>query len=915
MKKQIKNRVFAMLLAVMFVLTSAFTMPSVEVFAKDTTTVVTASKNKVSLNYSTLTIKKGKSATLKARTSSSLKKKGLVWTSSNKKVATVDSKGKIKAIKNGKTNITVKVKGTKIKAVCKVIVGTPVTKVKANKTKATIYVGDKYTIKTAVSSKKASNKKLSYTSSNKKVAFVNSKGVVTAKKAGKAKITIKSTDGSNKKAVVTITVKTASISLNEASAVVALNTTHQLVATVSPNGVLNKKVTWASDNTAVATVDANGLVTGVGIGTATITAKNASGKTATCTVSVEAIATDPNALYAYLANPAITTITYASQNVEAFEIPAGDYTTKNLIINAPNATIANRANFQSVTINAIAQNTYQEYGVNTVNYNAPTGHVVVGDTGVATINLATTSASVIIENNGTVSALNVTTQVNLNITGINDVPVHIAAEAANTSITTSTTLEIVASATWTMAVLPGGEGTSASVDNENCTPTVYGLGVISVYVASLNDVVNITAVMTDDLGINQTATVNGKVTKYYLEDSSYDYSNATGANVYLIGYNAGNSGIDYNNCSTFINGVAATTVGENGKYSFSNVRYGNYWLVVQLDGYRPSVQSIEINSSTGNSGTFSNDNIDLISNELAAASNAAEIKGKVKDGSTGSAVPAGITVKLRSGSNNITGTVLKTATIGADGYYTFTDVPAGVYTVEAVDLRTGLDANAVTYNQAYKSIVVASGYISTTSSSYGFTTNRHYVNSTISGTGQVQFTLEWDNEESGADKDLDSHLFGPKATGEANPFHVYFGKKKYTVDNVVFADLDVDDVTYEGPEHTTIYNQTAGQYRFYVHTYTSRYDDSSSVRLANSNAQVTVSIGNSVQTYYCPMGSGTVWYVGYYDSTTRTFHPVNQMGTGLMNHGDNFSQIVTGTAISPDVVQRDIQEILASEEK
>ena len=917
MKKQIKNRVFAMLLAVMFVLTSAFTMPSVEVFAKDTTTVVTASKNKVSLNYSTLTIKKGKSATLKARTSSSLKKKGLVWTSSNKKVATVDSKGKIKAIKNGKTNITVKVKGTKIKAVCKVIVGTPVTKVKANKTKATIYVGDKYTIKTTVSSKKASNKKLSYRSSNKKVAAVNSKGVVTAKKAGKAKITIKSTDGSNKKAVVTITVKTASISLNETSAVVGLNMTHQLVATVSPKGVLNKKVTWSSDNTAVATVDANGLVTGVGIGQATITAKNASGKTATCTVSVEAIATDPNALYAYLANPAITTITYASQNVEAFEIPAGDYTTKNLIIDAPNATITNRANFQSVTINAIAQNTYQEYGVNTVNYNAPTGHVVVGDTGVATINLATTSASVIIENNGTVSALNVTTQVNLNITGINDVPVHIAAEAANTNITTSTTLEIVASATWTMAVLPGGEGTSASVDNENCTPTVYGLGVISVYVASLNDIVNITAVMTDNLGINQTVTVNGKVTKYYLEDGSYEYSNAAGANVYLIGYNAGNSGIDYNNCSTFINGVAATTVGENGSYSFSNVRYGNYWLVVQLDGYRPSVQSIEINSSTGNSGTFSNDNIDLISNELAAAPNATEIKGKVKDGSRSNnePVPAGITVKLRSGSNNVTGTVLKTATVDASGYYTFTDVPAGVYTVEAVDLRTGLDANAVTYNQAFKSIVVASGYIPTTSASYNFVMSRHYVNSIISGTGQVQFTLEWGNEESRADRDLDSHLFGPKATGEADPFHVYFGKKKYTVDNDVFADLDVDDVTYEGPEHTTIYNQTAGQYRFYVHTYTSRYDDSSSVRLANSSAKVTVSIGNSVQTYYCPLGSGTVWYVGYYDSTTRTFHPVNQMGTGLMNYGDNFSQIVTGTAISPDVVQRDIQEILASEEK
>lgn len=931
MNSKIKNRVLSVVLSLMFVLTSAITMPSMNVNAASvdkTATVTATKKSAVTLNHSTLTIKKGKSVKLKATKAKSVKKKQLVWTSSNKKIATVDKNGKVTAKKNGKTNITVTVKGTKIKAVCKVTVGNPVTKIKAKKTKATIYVSDKYTIKTTVGPKNASNKKLSYTSSNKKVAGVNSKGVVTAKKAGKAKITIKATDGSGKKAVVTITVKKTGVALSQTSATVSYGRTYQLTATVSPEAAKNKKVTWASDNAAVATVDANGLVSGVGIGTATISAKDCSGNVATCVVTVDAIATDTALLYAYMADPAVTNITYASDAVEAFEIPAGDYTTKTLTINAPNATITNRANFQNVIINAIAQNTYNEYGTNNVYYNASTGHIVVGDTGVATINLATASASVNIENQGNIAAVNVTAQVNLVFSGINNaIPVHIAATAANTAITTSATLEIVSSVTWSMAVLPGGEHTSATVDNASCMPTIYGLGVISVLVVDINDVVNVNAIMSDNLGITNTATVSSKVTKHYVdEDGDYAHPAAEGASVYLIGYNADNSGIDYNNCANFINGVAATTTDSNGKYTFSNVRYGNYWLVVQMDGFRPSVQSVQITpSSVDSNGIYSgNTTTDIMSNELASAPNATEISGRVKDGSVRDDASAaertrnivGLTAKLRSGSDNTTGTVLKTTTVDNDGYYKFTDVPAGVYTVEIVDLRTGLAADAVTFNQASKTIVVASGYISTSDSSYNIIVTRHYVNSIISGTGQVQFTLEWGDSESGADRDLDSHLFGPDITSSTgSPFHVYFGHKKYEANDEVYADLDVDDTWYEGPEHTTIYNQTAGQYRFYVHSYTSRYDDNTSTSLERSSAKVTVSIGNAVQTYYCPMANGTVWYVGYYDSTTRTFHPVNQMGTGMMNRGDNFSQIVTGTPISPDVVSSDVREILKADKE
>ena len=923
MNSKIKNRVLSVVLSLMFVLTSAFTMPSMNVSAASvdkTATVTATKKSAVTLNHSTLTIKRGKSVKLKARKAKSVKKRQLVWTSSNKKIATVDKICKVTAKKNGKTNIVVKVKGTKIKAVCKVIVGNPVTKIKANKTKATIYVSEKYTIKTKIGPKKASNKKLTYTSSNKNVAGVNSKGVVTAKKAGKAKITIKATDGSGKKAVVTITVKKTAIALSQTSATVSYGTTCQLAATVSPMAAKNKTVTWASDNAAVATVDANGLVTGVGIGTATISAQDCSGNVATCTVTVDTIATNTALLYAYMADPAVTNITYASDAVEAFEIPAGDYTTKTLTINAPNATITNRANFQNVIINAIAQNTYNEYGTNNVYYNAPTGHIVVGDTGVATINFAT-STNVNVENHGNIQAININAQINMVISGSNIVPVNIAATAANTGITTSSTLSIVASATWTMAVLPGGESTTASVDNSNCLPTIYGLGVIEVLVADINDIVNINAIMSDNLGITSTVSVAGKANKHFLNEYSdddegtyysYDKAAAAGANAYLIGYNASNTGMDYDNCSNFISGVAATTVQNNGTFKFDNIRYGNYWLVVQLDGYRSSVQSITIDSNTSNGGTLNTTNVDLISNQLASSSTATEISGTIKDGSTSNSVPAGIVVKLRSGSNNVTGTVLQTATVDNNGKYKFTNVPAGVYTVEALDLRTGLAANTITFNQANKTIVVAADYLSTTG--YNFTMNRHYVNASISGTGQVQFTLEWGDEESGADRDIDSHLFGPDPTSSTGePFHVYFSNKKYKVNGETYADLDVDDVTWEGPEHTTIYTQTPGIYRFYVHNFSNSTNSESNMGLANSQVKVTVSIGNSSWTYPCPTSGGSVWYVGYYDSNIGTFIPVNQMGTGRMSRGDNFSQIVTGTAISPDVVSRDIREILKSD--
>ncbi|MBP3325438.1 MAG: carbohydrate binding domain-containing protein [Coprococcus sp.] len=161
------------------------------------------------VKYGTVVLKKNKTYKLKvkvSRTGGASKK--VTFKSSNPSVVKVSSTGKMKALKKGSATITVRSKfNRRKKATVKVVVGTPVTKVKLNKSKASGYVGNKIKLKATVSPRKASVKKVKYTTSNKSVATVNSKGVVTLKKVGKATITATATDNSKKKAKCTITVK------------------------------------------------------------------------------------------------------------------------------------------------------------------------------------------------------------------------------------------------------------------------------------------------------------------------------------------------------------------------------------------------------------------------------------------------------------------------------------------------------------------------------------------------------------------------------------------------------------------------------------------------------------------------------------------------------------------------------------
>ncbi len=134
----------------------------------------------------------------------------ITWTSSNTKVATVDKSGNIKGIKEGTATITATIDGAK--ATVKVTVtGTStvsVTGVNVNKTKVTLKVGSIETIIATVSPTNATNKSVSWTSSNNAIATVDSNGLITAVGKGTATITVTTADG-NKTATIEVKVEDA----------------------------------------------------------------------------------------------------------------------------------------------------------------------------------------------------------------------------------------------------------------------------------------------------------------------------------------------------------------------------------------------------------------------------------------------------------------------------------------------------------------------------------------------------------------------------------------------------------------------------------------------------------------------------------------------------------------------------------
>ena len=262
---------------------------------KSATCSVTVTKNvvaveSITLDKSSLELTEGETATLTATVKpDNATNKTVTWTSSSSSIATVDQNGKITAVSEGTATITAKA-GDKT-ASCTVTVKKKVVAVESvtlDKSSLELTEGETATLTASVKPDNATNKTVTWSSSNQSVATVDQNGTVTAVAEGNTTITAKAGD---KTATCSVTVKkntvaVESVTLDKSSLELTEGETATLTATVKPDNATNKTVTWSSDKTSVATVDANGKVTAVAEGTATITAK-AGDKTATCSVTVK----------------------------------------------------------------------------------------------------------------------------------------------------------------------------------------------------------------------------------------------------------------------------------------------------------------------------------------------------------------------------------------------------------------------------------------------------------------------------------------------------------------------------------------------------------------------------------------------------------------------------------------------------
>ncbi len=201
--------------------------------------------------------------------------KGVIWTSSNTGVATVNDEGEVIGIDEGSAIITATSQdNSEIYATCAVTVKIPVSSIAVSPTSAILNKGDIISLSATASPSNATNKGVIWTSGNTGVATVNDEGEVIGIDEGSAIITATSQDNSEIYGTCTVTVKipVTSILVSPTSTVLKKDDTLSLVATISPSNATNKDVTWTSSNTNVVSVDASGNVRGNDFGTAIITA-------------------------------------------------------------------------------------------------------------------------------------------------------------------------------------------------------------------------------------------------------------------------------------------------------------------------------------------------------------------------------------------------------------------------------------------------------------------------------------------------------------------------------------------------------------------------------------------------------------------------------------------------------------------
>ena len=249
---------------------------------KSEVTVSKREETAVTLSKTKAMVVKGK--TLKLEAAVTPENQSVTWSTSDRKVATVDQNGRVKGIRGGTANITATT-ADGAKATCQVTVAA----VKLNASKMALQVGTSTKALTVETKSVEKDRVKSWKSSNTKIVKVDKNGKITARKEGKAIITVTMKSGAQDTCKVTVQkgkVTTKKLTMSEKKATLKVKETLRLTVKREPISA-REKITWKSSNTKIASVDKNGKVKAKKAGKVTITARTSNGKKAICKITVK----------------------------------------------------------------------------------------------------------------------------------------------------------------------------------------------------------------------------------------------------------------------------------------------------------------------------------------------------------------------------------------------------------------------------------------------------------------------------------------------------------------------------------------------------------------------------------------------------------------------------------------------------
>jgi len=250
----------------------------------------------VSLSQNSLSINVGSTEKLTATVEPDNTTDAVTWLSSDSSIASVSTTGEVTAVSAGTARITVS--AGEVSAYCDVTVieVIPATAVSLNRETAAMDPGESLAIRATVSPSNTTDA-IIWSSDNEAVCTITpnatnpSRATIKAVSLGTAHITVTVGDCS-KTCDVTVRISVKKVTLDKTSATIKAGKTLQLNATIEPENPTDPSITWSSSAPEVASVDENGLVTGLSNGTARITVKSVSNenRTAACSVTVVAVA-------------------------------------------------------------------------------------------------------------------------------------------------------------------------------------------------------------------------------------------------------------------------------------------------------------------------------------------------------------------------------------------------------------------------------------------------------------------------------------------------------------------------------------------------------------------------------------------------------------------------------------------------